>query len=147
MGSLSLPSSGSVYLDSNCIIYRVEQIEPYHDLLRPVFRAASDGAISLLTSELSVLECLDKPVQEADQQLEELFRAVLLGSREMRLLPVSGPVLERAVRLRAAYGLKTPDAIHAATALEAACEALLTNDPVFLRVPDLASRVLKNALP
>jgi hypothetical protein len=29
MGQLKLPPSGTVYVDTNAIIYRVERIEPY----------------------------------------------------------------------------------------------------------------------
>ena len=29
MGTITLPTSGSVYVDANALIYRVEMIEPY----------------------------------------------------------------------------------------------------------------------
>ena len=41
-----------------------------------------------------------------------------------------------AARLRAMTGLKTPDALHAAAALEAECTLLITNDSDFRRVVD-----------
>ena len=44
------------------------------------------------------------------------------------LVPLDPPVFRRAARLRASHGLKTPDALHLATALEGGCEALWTND-------------------
>ena len=33
MGSLTLPPSGTVYVDANTVIYTVERIEPYNSLL------------------------------------------------------------------------------------------------------------------
>ena len=36
MGSLTLPSSGPVYLDASGFIYSVERIQPYSDLLEPM---------------------------------------------------------------------------------------------------------------
>jgi len=50
--------------------------------------------------------------------------------------------LEIAADLRATTRLKTPDAIHAATALDAGCALFVTNDPAFRRVPRLNVAVL-----
>ena len=66
MGALTLPAAGLLYLDACCLIYRVEQVEPYHTLLGPVFAAAKTGTIGLVTSELSLMECLVKPVHAKD---------------------------------------------------------------------------------
>ncbi len=43
----------------------------------------------------------------------------LFGANAMRLLDASYPMFEYAARIRADTGLKTPDALHAATALRA----------------------------
>jgi predicted nucleic acid-binding protein len=56
-------------------------------------------------------------------------------------------VIERAAALRAATSLKTPDAIHAATALIEECTLLVTNDALFRRVPGLNVTVLRDLLP
>ena len=71
-----------------------------------------------MSSELVVLETLVKPLREGDTILEQLFRA-LFHTREVRLLPATLSLWEHAARLRATTGLKTPDALHAATALDA----------------------------
>ena len=49
-----------------------------------------------------------------------------------------------AAQLRARYELKTPDALHVAAALEARCEAFLTNDKGIQRVTDLRVLVLED---
>lgn len=46
-------------------------------------------------------------------------------------------VADDAARLRAAYRMKTPDAIQAATALAGRATAIVANDAVFQRVPGL----------
>ncbi len=131
---LSLPASGSVYLDANCIIYSVEKIEPYAALLQPIWRAAGRGNFSLIGSELLIPETLVKPMQRGDSVLEATFRSLLFHSREFRLLPITTGILEDAARLRATIGLKTPDAIHVATAIEAGCGLFVTNDLGLRRV-------------
>lgn len=75
MGALTLPSSGSVYLDANSIIYAVEKTEPYHSFLAPLWPAAQSGQVSLITSELTWLETLVKPMRDSNTALELLFRA------------------------------------------------------------------------
>jgi len=40
VGPLTLPASGCVYLDANCIIYRYELVEPYRTLLDLVWLGA-----------------------------------------------------------------------------------------------------------
>lgn len=89
----------------------------------------------MVTSELTWLETLVRPLKEQNAALEMLFRDFLLAE-EITLLPATLSVWEAAARLRA-LGLKTPDALHAATAMEAQGDLFLTNDPAFRRVPAL----------
>jgi len=96
----------------------------------------------LIGSELLLVETLVKPVEQGDPALEASFRRFLTASREMQLLPISRQILERALKLRAAHRVRTPDAIHAATALIAGCTLFATNDPVFRRVSGLQAVIL-----
>src|SRR4029450_6402766 len=116
MGSLTLPPSGPVYLDANGFIYSVERIEPYRTLLEPMWQMAQTGQFKVVSSELVILETLVKPLREGDTILENLFRA-LLTAGEVHVIPATALLWEQAARLRAMTGLKTPDALHAATAL------------------------------
>ena len=61
---------------------------------------------------------------------------------DVQMVPITQAVLEEAANLRATLGLRTPDAIHLATALLNGCALLVTNDRAFRRVPDLAVTVL-----
>ena len=144
MGTLTLSPSGAVYVDANAVIYAVEKIEPYKSFLDPLWRAAAVGQVVVVTSELTWLETLTKPLRDNNATLEALFRA-FLTSREVRMMPATLPIWEQAARLRA-VGLKTPDAIHAATGLASGCASFLTNDSAFLRVPSLPVTVLSAAL-
>jgi len=144
MGALILPPSGSVYVDANSVIYAVEKIEPYRSFLAPLWPEAQAGQLSIVTSELTWLETLVKPMRDGNAALELLFRA-FLTAREVQLIPATLPVWEQAARLRG-LGLKTPDALHAATGLAAGCALSLTNDAAFLRVPGLPVTILSAAI-
>jgi predicted nucleic acid-binding protein len=145
MGALILPAAGSVYVDSNIVIYAVEKIEPYHSLLEPLWLAAQEGRLQIVSSELTWLETLTKPLRESNAPLEALFRA-FLTAREVHLVPATLALWEDAARLRG-LGLKTPDALHAATALAGGCALFVTNDPGFRRVPGLPVVVLSDLSP
>lgn len=146
MGQLTLPTSGSVYLDTDVIIYSVEKIEPYWSLLQPLWQAAQTGDFMLVGSELLLLETLVKPLQTGDKELEQTFRQLLLASAEVQLYPITQFVLEQAVQLRASLNLKSPDAIHAATALSLGCTLFLTNDRAYSRISNLPVTILHQTL-
>ena len=92
------------------------------------------------------METLVKPLREKDTQLESIYRNLLLASNELRLLSADASVLGSAARLRATAGLKTPDAIHAATALLVGSTIFITNDVGFRRAPGLSVTVLDEIL-
>ena len=145
MGPLNLPSSGPIYLDANGFIYSVERIEPYRTWLEPMWRQAQAGQFTIASSDLVVLETITKPLREGDTVIEMLFRS-LFDAHEVTLIPTSRPLWEEAARLRAATGLKTPDALHAAAALQAQCTLFITNDDDFRRVDGLSVIVLDDLL-
>jgi predicted nucleic acid-binding protein len=129
-------------VDTNTLIYRVEQVEPYLSAAAPLWDALDAGQREVATSELTLLEVLVKALQTADQKLADLFRQVLFRTTGLHCLPVDRPVLEQAAQIRARFQLRTPDAIHAATALREGCCQFVTNDPQFRRVPGLSVAVL-----
>ena len=141
MGPLILPAGGAVYVDANAIIYSVERIEPYRELLAPMWEEASAGRFTLASSELVLLETLVKPLREDNARLEMLFRSIFAAA-EMDLIPASLAIWEDAARIRAETGLATPDAVHAATALHTGCAAFITNDTDFRRVESLPVVIL-----
>lgn len=69
-----------------------------------------------MSSELIILECLVGPLKTKDSGLIAAYETAL-GARDLSLLPVTDQILRDAASLRATHNLKTPDAIHAATAL------------------------------
>jgi predicted nucleic acid-binding protein len=142
MGPLKLPTSGAVYVDSNCIIYGVEKVKPYDAMLNPLWQASASGSISVISSQIVLAEVLVKPYRQKNAQLEEQFREFLMNSAEFCTIPIYLHVIERSAKIRAEFGLRTPDAIHAATALDAGAALFVTNDPVFCRVSRLPVAVL-----
>jgi predicted nucleic acid-binding protein len=142
VGALTLPSSGTVYVDTNTVIYRVEEVRPFIDVALPLWDALDAGTQEIVTSELSVLEVLVKPLQLQNTSLQELFLGALYHTPGLSRISISRQILETAAHIRATFGLKTPDAIHAATALIEGCTLFVTNDVAFRRIPGLNVAIL-----
>lgn len=142
---MTLPSGGSVYLDTSAIIYSIERIEPYLSLLAPAWQAAEAGRFVLVCSELAIAETLVGPMREGDRALETACRDVF-AAPEMQIVQATRELWEDAARLRAETGLKLADALHAATAQGSGCELFVTNDADFRRVQGLTVAVLDDLL-
>lgn len=108
----------------------------------PLWEALDRGAIEVVTSQLTMLETLVKPLRDGDQALAEDYEK-LLTATAVRTLPVTASILRDAARIRAAFNLKTPDAIHAATALAAGCVLFITNDTDYRKLTSLPVVILK----
>lgn len=145
MGSLSVPSSGLVYLDTNPIIYSVEKHPVYGPLLRPLWQAAKAKTIEIVSSDLTLMETLVGPLKSGDAALASAYEQ-LFQQAQTRLLPITQAVLREAAGLRATTRLKTPDALHAATAHQAGCTLFVTNDAGFRGVAGFPLVVLDDLL-
>ncbi|PNW65666.1 UNVERIFIED_CONTAM: hypothetical protein BEN50_21695, partial [Euhalothece sp. KZN 001] len=95
--------------------------------------------------ELILLETLVLPLRTGNQNLLQAYDQLLLSS-SLQLIPIHQEILRNAAQLRGDYNLKTPDAIHLATALRESCNWLLTNDVQFRRVRELSVTILQDAL-
>ncbi|MEG4851385.1 PIN domain-containing protein [Microcoleus sp. B5-D4] len=145
MGQLNLPSSATIYLDTQVIIYTVEANPNYYSLLQPLWVKFQTGEIELMTSELTLMETLVFPLKNANNILVSDYEQLLLSS-DIQLVPITQSVLRTAANLRANTHLKTPDAIHAATAISEGCTLFLTNDNGFRNVPHLSVVILSDVL-
>ena len=146
MGSLILPEEGLVYVDANIAIYSVDRHPVYGAICDPIWQAAQNGALIVASSELTILECLIGPLRNGDSA-QARRRERVWDRPNTRLLPITRDVLLEAARLRANIpALKSPDAIHAATALLSQCSLFITNDMGFRRVPNLPLVILDDVI-
>ena len=146
MGQLILPSSGRVYIDTSVVIYSVEGNLDYWDVLQHLWFKSQIGEIEIVSSELTLMEALVRPLKTDDSLLVADYEGLLLNNEEVVLIPIDLSILREAARLRAKTNLKTPDALHAATALLASCQIFSTNDYDYKRVPGLPAVILREVL-
>jgi len=146
MGLMADVGRGPVGVDTSIFIYFIEEHPHYLRLLQPFFEEVDEGRKELVTSALTLLEVLVVPYRSGDHRLAERYEALLTQSRGLRVTEISRDQLRAAAQLRAATGVKTPDALQLVAALSAGCTAFLTNDRALptlrgLRILQLSSYI------
>ena len=146
MGSLKLPTGDLVYVDAQIVIYTIDLHPTYAPICAELWEGVKIGAVTAVSSELVLLETLVGPLRSGDADLAA-DRQAIWRQANTSLLPISREVLLEAARLRAIIpALKTPDAIHAATAILHGCALFISNDMGFRNVPSLPLVLLDDLL-
>lgn len=120
----------SVYLDSNALIYAIVK-RPGHEPIAEVLRLAQADKLTVVISTLSYVDV--RGWGRTDPYPPDLDRRCIDVLDDPRLLRVefTRKVAVNARRVAYTYGLKNPDAIHLASAVEAGVDVLMTADMRF----------------
>ena len=118
-----------VYLDTCCVIYLLEDVPVFSEQIRN-FMAINTDAI-LCVSPLVRLEALVKPTFDGNIALIADYEIFLA---DQQWLTIGDVEFDRALALRACHKIKTPDALHLATAMQHDCVEFWTNDERLRRV-------------
>ncbi|MFZ3140970.1 MAG: type II toxin-antitoxin system VapC family toxin [Polaromonas sp.] len=117
-----------VYIDANAVIYYIEQNPRYlAGMLRLMFGADGSDLVHCVTSDLVRLESRVLPLRNLNLLLLSRFDA-FFDVNQAHSVRLDSAVFDFATELRAQHGLKTPDALHLAAALQAGCDEFWTND-------------------
>lgn len=145
MGLTALPTSGIVYIDAQILIYSVEGHARLAEVLLPLWRAADAAELVLVTSSLSVMETSILPLRNNNQQHLEGFKAAF-AHPQLRVAEITHKILHEAAVARARLlPLRTPDAIHLATARLTKCTTFVTNDTQLAKMIELPVCLLSDA--
>ena len=136
----ALQRVSSLAFDTAPIIYFIEANPAYDKLVTNIFNRVAAGVVEGWTSVISLSEVLVQPIVSGRKDLQKRYRELLLNSANFHTLAITAAVAENAARIRAAYGLRLPDAIQIAFAINAGCQAIVCNDHSMRRVTE--SRVL-----
>ncbi len=134
----------TLFLDANIIIYRVEVVEPFNRQVLAMVQelVAQHPNTGFAVSRLSMMECLVKPLRDQNNADIERYRD-FFASTGLQIVEVSSLVLETATLLRARHGLRTPDAIQAASAMSINGPVMFfTGNRHFQKVPGLNVRLV-----
>ncbi len=124
------------YLDANVVISAVEAPDETGHTIMAILaegvrrgRRYRDRIARFATSELTLAECLVKPLKENDTELVHVYATLLVDSDMINLEAIDQEVMWCAANLRGLDDkLKLPDAIHLAAAFRYGCTVFLTSD-------------------
>jgi predicted nucleic acid-binding protein len=134
-------TGATVYFDTNALIYLMEGTAGFKAAIEAFLLGALASKARLVTSELTITEVLVGPLRANDSILvaayNELFESFVLAT------PIERSILVRAAQLRASTAnLRTPDAIHLATAEYLAAEVFVTGDAGISVLPPMKRHLL-----
>jgi uncharacterized protein len=131
-------SKGKLYaLDTMVFIYFLERHPSHYTTAKTLFQRIEKGEIRAVISSLIFAELLVPIYRNKDiKQAETIFR-LLSNFPNMHIVSVTPQISVRAAQIRSIHGMRTPDAIHAATALEASADAIITRDKEFQKIQEM----------
>ena len=129
-----LRSGDLVVVDSAPLIYLLDDHAEFGPRFAGLFELHARGELHIAISTITLAEVLAGPFKHGLDVLAKRYERALTA---FEIVAVSAEIAITAARLRAACGLRLPDAIQAATALEVGAVALVTHDRDFSRLAGL----------
>ncbi len=139
---LKVPAGSRVAFDTPVLIYFLERHPRFYQEVRQFFERMEGGDIHGVLSSLALTELLVPAFRAGQVDKAHNLLGLLSGFPNLDILDVTTPIAVTAARLRGEYKLNTPDALHAATALHAKVNVLITNDRDFLRLESAGLRIV-----
>ena len=126
-----LHSGDLVVVDSAPLIYMLDGRPDFAAPFEGLFELHAQGLVQIAISTIAVAEVLAGPFKHGQQVLARRYERAL-GAFD--IVPVTQQIAVTAANVRATFGLRLPDALQAATALEIGAVALVTHDRDFSRL-------------
>ena len=132
------------FFDASALIYLIEGKEPFASAVRHELAvvARKYHALGCGVSRLTWLECRVGPMKSNDNLVLTAFDA-FFARTDLMWVELTKDVVELAAAIRVKHGLRTPDALQAASCLQMGSDhVFLTGDTAFKRVTGLNVKVL-----
>ena len=135
-----------VGIDTSAFIYHFQGEAVYSKVTTDLFNAVENGLIRAVTSVITLMEVLVKPMSEGNVKVAEEYRILLQTFPNLSLRTIDDKVASRAADLRASYRIRAPDALQLSAAIEEGAKAFVTNDERLSKVKDIPVLMLKSFL-
>lgn len=141
-----LQNHKSVYIDTSVFIYFIEKNAVYHKICERIFENIETGTVKASTSTLTLLEVLVKPYKLKRDDLVLSFYSLFSTYPNISWINLTLGISDLAAKLRAEYGLKTPDAIQAASAISHGAKGFICNDGAFKKIKDIDCLIIDDCV-
>ena len=128
MSAPAIEDGKTVLLDTVALIYFLEAHERYGPVAESILRRIERGALKGIISSLVFTELLVPLYRAGDDKAAAGLFSRVADFTNLTIHELDAETAAMAARLRAEHDLRTPDAIHAATALMMEADGILTND-------------------
>ena len=133
------------FFDASALIYLIEGKEPFASKVRKELAASASKypEMGAAVSRLTWLECRVGPMKSNDSQTLAAFDR-FFARPDLVWVELTRDVVELAAAIRVKHGLRTPDALQAASCMQLGGDHLfLSGDGAFKRVGGLNVKLLK----
>ena len=137
----NLPTRGRLVIDSAPIIYVLEEHPVFAARFLPVFERAESRDYELVITTITLAEVLAGPLRHGDEAVAEACRDTLSAPPVWRVVDLTADIAHRAARIRGRTGLRLPDAVQVATAIETSSVGLVTHDRDFAALDRSPERI------
>ena len=132
------------FFDASALIYLIEGKQPFASRVQAELAQITRRyrRIDTALSRLSWLECRVQPARNHEVEVLAIFDE-FFARPDLIWVELSRDVVELATAIRATHGLRTPDALQAASCLQLGPRHLfITGDAAFKKVTGLSVRLL-----
>lgn len=133
-----------VGIDSSILIYVFENNPIFLVPAKKILSMAELGVIVIIFSTVGIIEVLTGPKKFNQKSLVSEYKQKLNNFPNLQIKNLSDSIIELASDLRAKYNLRTPDAIHIATAIESGATIFYTNDKKLKVVKEIKVKTLSS---
>jgi predicted nucleic acid-binding protein len=141
MGLIDLLKGKRVYFDTNIFIYIIEGSLQYQNIIDDIAQSIIQKDFEIHTSYITLTEILPPLVKRGDKDIISGTIEFVRNKGFFQLSNADEEICLQAGFLRGELKMKTPDALHVATAIKQNCNVFLTND-AGIRVPQNMQRIL-----
>lgn len=135
-----------VGLDTAPLIYFIEDVAPYADLLHPVFDRLESHALAAVTSTIALAEILTKPLVDKNFTLVDEIKFAIKTFSSLSMVAIDEKLAETAALIRARHTIRLPDALQIAAAIQGEATLFITNDKRLKKVDGVEVLVLSDYL-
>ena len=118
-----------IFVDTAPFIYFYEEHKEFGDISKEIFTFHKNQKQIFVTSALTVMEVLPKPISENDSDLIKKYINAIKNNPLIDLTEINYDIAFKAAELRANYKfLKGIDSLQISNAIESNCDYFITND-------------------
>lgn len=129
-------------LDTTIFIYLLENKGVLGKRVKDILNLVEEGKMEAVFSSIGMIEILTGPKKMGRHDLALQYKELITHFPNLTIAGINEQVINIASDLRARYGIRTPDAIHVATAIDFGAEKFFTNDKGLRKIKEISVDII-----